>query len=392
MLTQVELPLDKEFKINNFVCQLVMITFGQECILIQKSASDESFMTIQAIRESLSTARFSTYELPIWGGGGAEESLGVYLWNKQLASAFLPALQIIEVSLRNAIYQSYIKYQEKIIERNFPQAQWNYQKGKIDKKWFDSCFTAANNKEAFRSLEQAKRQLIVETKQASPENLISKLTFGFWVSMVDKKYDGQRATYLTLWPDLRGMVFPNAVDQNTKNPLSINSIGNELKEINKIRNRLSHHEPLWKNNKAYQLGDIVNKVIEHYERCLKVIYWINPSGLKMLDLIDNSRHMAQLCSVYSIWRNKQLPKGLSTLPIQYKTWGELARVDTSQSGSIVTVNAGFVFIKNIDGVIFYGASQNLIGGIGNYTVGDKVKFTPESNGLHRPNATKVSIA
>ncbi|MNR20888.1 hypothetical protein D3C85_1377580 [compost metagenome] len=111
----------------------------------------------------------------------------------------------------------------------------------------------------------------------------------------------------------------------------------------------------------------------------------------MLDLIENNRHMAQLCSVYSIWKNKQLPKGLSTLPIQYKSWGEFVRVDTSQSGNVVNINAGHVFIKNTDGEIFYGASRNLIGGIGNYTVGDKVEFTPESSGLHYPSATKVSL-
>lgn len=348
-------------------------------------------MTIQAIHESLSTARFSTYQLPIWGGGGDEESLGVYLWNKQLASAFLPALQIIEVSLRNAIYQSYIKYEEKRIELTYPSAQWAYHKGLIDIKWFDSCFTFANNNAAFRSLEQAKKQLRVEAKQNSPENLISKLTLGFWVSMVDNKYDGQRATYLTLWPNLRGLVFPNAVDKNTKAPLSINSIGNELKEINKIRNRLSHHEPLWKSNKAYQVGDIINKVIEHYERCLKIIYWINPSGLKMLDLIENNRRMAQLCSVYSLWRNKQLPKGLSTLPIQYTSWGDLVKIDTSHSGSIVAVNAGHVFIRGVDGAVFYGASQELTGGIGIYVVGSNVKFIPESSGNQYPNAKKVFI-
>ena len=76
-------------------------------------------MTIKAITESLSTDRFATYQLPILGGTSQEQCLGIYLWNKQLASAFLPALQIIEISLRNAIYQSWIAHEEDQIELNF---------------------------------------------------------------------------------------------------------------------------------------------------------------------------------------------------------------------------------------------------------------------------------
>ncbi|MCX2195221.1 Abi family protein [Pantoea agglomerans] len=60
-------------------------------------------MTIAAILDSISQHRFATYKSSVFNGASEEECLGIYLWNKQLAGAFLPALQIIEVSLRNAI-------------------------------------------------------------------------------------------------------------------------------------------------------------------------------------------------------------------------------------------------------------------------------------------------
>lgn len=53
-------------------------------------------MTITTIIDSLSSHRFSTYQLPVLGGMTKEECLGIYLWNKQLASAFFPALQIMK--------------------------------------------------------------------------------------------------------------------------------------------------------------------------------------------------------------------------------------------------------------------------------------------------------
>lgn len=75
-------------------------------------------MTIYAILNSISQQRFSTYQTAVFKGATDEECLGIYLWNKQLASAFLPALQILEVSLRNAIYQAKIEYEEEVIEKN----------------------------------------------------------------------------------------------------------------------------------------------------------------------------------------------------------------------------------------------------------------------------------
>ncbi|EET1039207.1 Abi family protein, partial [Escherichia coli] len=266
-------------------------------------------MTIQAITESLSTARFSTYQLPILGGASPEQCLGIYLWNKQLASAFLPALQIIEISLRNAIYQSWIAHEEEQIEQNFQSHNWEKEKAKIDKLWFINAFTKQNNYIAWNNIKTAEKQLTYEKKPLTAENFISKLTLGFWVSMVQNDFDVQKNSYLTLWPHLRHRVFPNAINSNSGTPLSINSIGNELKEINKIRNRLSHHEPLWRNKKAYQVEDVINKVIEHYDRCLKVIHWINPSNLKLLDIIESNTRMSELCSLHALWKNKQLPAG-----------------------------------------------------------------------------------
>lgn len=78
--------------------------------------------------------------------------MGIYLWNKQIASAFLPALQILEVSLRNAIYHAKIQYEEDEIERNYPRDQWSALKNAIDRKWFITVMTAANNAESYRQI------------------------------------------------------------------------------------------------------------------------------------------------------------------------------------------------------------------------------------------------
>ncbi|MDE9535867.1 Abi family protein [Xenorhabdus bovienii] len=347
-------------------------------------------MTIEAITKSLSASRFATYQLPILGGTSPEQCLGLYLWNKQLASVFLPALQVIEISLRNAIYQSYIQYEEERIERQFASHVWEEKKSQIDRRWFVTAFTQQNNPTAYKGIQTAINQLNKEKKPHTPENIIAKLTFGFWVSMVRNDFDIQKNTYLVLWPRLRGLVFPNALNTQTERPLSINSIGNELKEINKIRNRLSHHEPLWRDQKAYQIEDIINKVIEHYERCLKVIYWINPSNLKLLDIIENNQNMAKLCNIHSLWKNKQLPLGIPSLPIN-KEWGKSIFLDTSHTGEVIHISGNHLLIKSKkDKAIFFGKEEELHGGIEAYKKHDVVKYYPESSTVRYPNAKRIT--
>lgn len=141
-------------------------------------------MTIAAILDSISQHRFATYKSSVFNGASEEECLGIYLWNKQLAGAFLPALQIIEVSLRNAICAAKRRHEETLIEQSAPAADWPALKSRIDDKWFVTVMTQQNNRDSWRAVEGAKAQLRKDGKPPTTENLIAKLTFGFWVSMV----------------------------------------------------------------------------------------------------------------------------------------------------------------------------------------------------------------
>ncbi|EBW2268495.1 Abi family protein [Salmonella enterica subsp. enterica serovar Hillingdon] len=338
-------------------------------------------MTISAIINSISQQRFSTYKTNVFNGITDEECLGIYLWNKQIASAFLPALQILEVSLRNAIYQAKIQYEEDEIERNHPPTQWSALKAAIDRSWFITVMTAANNAESFRQIKAAKKQIDKEKKAHTPENYIAKLTLGFWVSLVDKDFSTPNSTYLTLWPRLRNRVFPGAIsDKGT--PLSINRIGADLRDINKIRNRLSHHEPLWRTSTTYNVEQAINKLIKDYKKCLDVIRWINPSNLKLLNIIDNTETIRKLCNLHALWRNKQLPSGIPTLPIiDADVWCAPLLMNSRLGGEILNINTvtGFSLIRCLNnGQKFIAWNADFSGKIALYKVGDQVTFEPNS--------------
>ncbi|MCX2195220.1 hypothetical protein LD112_25635 [Pantoea agglomerans] len=154
-------------------------------------------------------------------------------------------------------------------------------------------------------MEAAKSQLRKDGKPLTTENLIAKLTFGFWVSMVNRDYSDGYASYLHLWPHLIPEVFPNALDKKQGTPLSVNRIGSDLRDINTLRNRLSHHEPLWRSDKTYYVEQAINKVVRDYHKCLDVIRWINPSNLKLLSIIENTQKMNELCNPHALWKNKK---------------------------------------------------------------------------------------
>lgn len=338
-------------------------------------------MTINAILNSISQQRFSTYQTAVFKGATDEECLGIYLWNKQLASAFLPALQILEVSLRNAIYQAKIEYEEEVIEKKFAAHAWAAKKAAIDRSWFITVMTQANNLESYRQISTARGKITYEAKSHSPENYIAKLTLGFWVALVDKDFSTPNATYLTLWPHLRGKVFPNACN-NKGQPLSINKIGSDLRDINKIRNRLSHHEPLWRKNSTYNVEQAINKIANDYKKCLDIIRWINPSNLKLLNIIENNDKVRELCNTHALWKNKQLPNGIPTLPlIDSNDWCNPLLMNTRLDGVITNINisGGFAIIHCAsEGKDFCAQTSSFSGGIASYNVSDVVNFEPSS--------------
>ncbi len=339
-------------------------------------------MTINAIINSISQRRFSTYQAGVFNGASDEECLGIYLWNKQIASAFLPALQILEVSLRNAIYLAKIEYEQEQIEKNHPQNEWSTRKSAIDRDWFITVLTQANNSKSYNQIQAAKWKITEEKKAHTPDNYIAKLTLGFWISLVDKQFSTPNATYLTLWPHLRNKVFPHAHDRNGK-PLSINGIGSALRDINKIRNRLSHHEPLWRTRTTYNVEQAINKIGTDYKKCLDIIRWINPSNLKLLNIIDNTDKVRELCNLHSLWKNKQLPNGLPTLPlIDTDEWCAPLMMNTRLEGEIlnIDVKSGFSMIRcTCKGQDFIAQNRDFSGNITQYKVTDRITFEPNSN-------------
>lgn len=337
-------------------------------------------MTIESIVRSISQERISTYQKPHLSINESE-SLGIYLWNKRLSSLLLPPLQIIEVSLRNALHEEYIQsFRKKGVEDDH-----------IDFLWFKTA--SVNIPESKRHIDHAERQLNREKKPLIAGNYIAKLPLGFWVAFCDKKFDFNNTNQnLALWPTLRSLVFPGAIKD--QNPLSIDEIANELKTINSLRNRIAHHETIFNDSKHYHFESALNKVVKSYGKCLTVIKWINPSNLKLIALLENEIKFAKLCVIEEVGQYKALPSNLPTTDVtHFDSWELDHLVNERINGIIIVSKEKFNFIKDImSKKVFYcpihGLPKKQV-----LPVGEPVNFIPSAprNLEGKPIASKVKL-
>ena len=165
---------------------------------------------IPKIIRQLSTERFEAYRLT---GESDEQALARVCWNTALSEALYPCLQALEVSFRNSLHQAVAKVGG--------GPDWILLSGALQ----------PNEREM---LEKVKGDLEIRRKPLTPGYLIAELSFGFWTSLVDVRYD-------KLWPKIIKEVvpaMPNAIRTRSE-------ISKRMNSVRLLRNAVSHHHSIW---------------------------------------------------------------------------------------------------------------------------------------------------
>jgi len=194
---------------------------------------NQNFFT--SLRTSISHQRLDAYRiLPI---DTEIDLVERYFWNIALCESLYPVLQNIEIGLRNNIYNA---------------ATISFK----DPKWFDNVRTL--EAQQILSVNAAKTKIQKDRKSLTVGRIISELSFGFWTSLFDKKYDS------TFWKrkDLIRAAFPNMPNHmRTRHTLA-----KRFNEIRRLRNRVFHHEPIWN----------ISNLNQQYENIIEALDWLNP--------------------------------------------------------------------------------------------------------------------
>lgn len=158
------------------------------------------------IGEVLSEARFTSYLAEC--GGDVTTAWRLYVWNINISVAFYPLLHFVEITLRNALHRE--------LSARFGRPDW----------WS----VAPLNEHGHRLVKEA-HEKVCELRTQRADDLVAKLTFGFWVSLVSRTYDR------TLWVPSLHRAFPYYRGRRA-------DLHAEFKEVLWLRNRVMHHEPI----------------------------------------------------------------------------------------------------------------------------------------------------
>jgi hypothetical protein len=191
-------------------------------------------MEIQKAKLVLSCERMSTYEKI--AQQYSKDPMKLYLLNVQVSASFHFTLHMCEVMLRNAIDRTISTMFTSNWHTNpqFHRIIDKYHRNKL----FDSIKKNANRK----------------TGNATKCGVIADLTLGFWVNLLSPKYTN-------LWTNRFYKCFINYKELHplSNNPVNaLSALYNQLKKLNKFRNRIAHYEPIINNNLLTEYMRILN--------------------------------------------------------------------------------------------------------------------------------------
>ena len=164
--------------------------------------------TIDALKASLSEPRFAAYRRR--AGGDETFALELYLYNARLAKSCLFPLSVTEVTFRNAV--------DSVLVREYG-AEWHRN---------DDFRSNVLTPESCSSLDKG----VARALSTGLERPISTLTFDFWSNLF-------RIEYASLWRTKANIAFPGL--EHGQGRRHIQALA---REINRLRNRVAHHEPL----------------------------------------------------------------------------------------------------------------------------------------------------
>jgi len=150
--------------------------------------------------------------------------------------------------------------------------------------WFDIPGLLEPNEIAL--VDAAKVALVKKRKPLTPEGIVAELSFGFWTTLMSAKHHSHTPSveeYLKPWPRLLKATFPHV----PKRERTRTNISAPLNRIRKLRNRVSHHEPIWHQD------DLLSTYLEARKLC----EWLSPGMADAIATIDRFREVYDMGSV-----------------------------------------------------------------------------------------------
>ena len=195
---------------------------------------------------TLTRARISRYLAAT--DGNLEEALQLYEKNMAVSEALFGILHGVEVSVRNSLHHS--------LSTDIGVEDWYQHAMPLAFPAVPQLILTAPMR---NMLEKARRS----TGPAAPVGkLVAELTFGFWPFLISGQYHN-------LWSASSHKAFPHA-----HVPRSF--VHTRLETIQRLRNRIAHHEPILSGTNEVYTGQLGHPKIA-LQALLECVSWVSPA-------------------------------------------------------------------------------------------------------------------
>ncbi len=190
--------------------------------------------------------------------GNLPRALARYYWNIDVCKSLYPSLQALEIGLRNNL--------DRVIAPLFPIRGYRYIASWLTRSSdvvVHTGGTAAVDAAVAKVLgDKYDRNVLRPITQKTHDDLVSTMSFGFWVAMLESAYDSPGTKGVYLWPDHTAKVFPGAAGT------LMTTIRATCSQLRHLRNRVFHHEPVWPKR-------VDDKTLQqHYDAIMQVLRYL----------------------------------------------------------------------------------------------------------------------
>lgn len=189
------------------------------------------------------------------------DKIGAYLAYQELSGYFLPIIQLVEVSLRNAMDVEF--------------------SGIYGDEWYKCIKFSSKTSRTMLKSAMVKAKKEIKGRKVKKDDVISRLTLGFWVYLLDKPYTDTSSEYFIWTPKIRDNVFQGAFQHDKK--IKTKEIFKQLHLVLELRNRLFHHEPIWKGHNCKTHENALENILKYYNFLNKVLSWVSNDIHNVLD-------------------------------------------------------------------------------------------------------------
>lgn len=212
------------------------------------------------------------------------ELYGIYCWNEAISASLTALLNNLEITMRNAFHREL-------------SARYGATAATASSNWYDDLQLVPRSLEKVRAITHRRRgpNLVPRHPQPSSDDVVSKLTFGFWKHLLDASRD-HRGNAVD-WGAILTALLPshgNSIPAYWARQRRQDGLFARIDLVGDMRNRIAHLEPVWKTGPLLEEGrarpnytpttvqpapatppDAIARLKLVHNRAYELLYWLS---------------------------------------------------------------------------------------------------------------------